>query len=191
MEDPDQDLKATDGERSTAPDFDALVSPEELVRGNRTRDDFLDAVLGLDSPATIDEIANHADHGRDAAKEYLEWFDRMGIVTRVTNSPVTYERNQEYLIWRQVQQLREQYTTDDLLEFLQTETEQDEIYREKFDAESPETVSISAHAADTDRSIESVWDALSAWKTTRRRITLLERALASAPDGTTDRHAAA
>ncbi|WP_336346092.1 DUF7342 family protein [Halalkalicoccus ordinarius] len=191
MEDPDQDLKATDGERSTAPDFDALVSPEELVRGNRTRDDFLDAVLGLDSPATIDEIANHADHGRDAAKEYLEWFDRMGIVTRVTDSPVTYERNQEYLIWRQVQQLREQYTTDDLLEFLQTETEQDEIYRETFDAESPETVSISAHAADTDRSIESVWDALSAWKTTRRRITLLERALASAPDGTTDRHAAA
>lgn len=191
MEDPDQNLKATDGERSTAPDFDALVSPEELVRGNRTRDDFLDAVLGLDSPATIDEIANHADHGRDAAKEYLEWFDRMGIVTRVTNSPVTYERNQEYLIWRQVQQLREQYTTDDLLEFLQTETEQDEIYREKFDAESPATVSISAHAADTDRSIESVWDALSAWKTTRRRITLLERALASAPDGTTDRHATA
>lgn len=191
MEDPDQNLKATDGERSTAPDFDALVSPEELVRGNRTRDDFLDAVLGLDSPATIDEIANHADHGRDAAKEYLEWFDRMGIVTRVTNSPVTYERNQEYLIWRQVQQLREQYTIDDLLEFLQTETEQDEIYRETFDAESPATVSISAHAADTDRSIESVWDALSAWKTTRRRITLLERALASAPDGTTDRHAAA
>lgn len=191
MEDPDQGLKATDGERSTAPDFDALVSPEELVRGNRTRDDFLDAVLGLDSPATIDEIANRADHGRDAAKEYLEWFDRMGIVSRVTNSPVTYERNQEYLIWRQVQQLREQYTTDDLLEFLQTETEQDEIYREEFDAESPETVSISTHAADTDHSIESVWNALSAWKTTRRRITLLERALASAPDGTTDRHAAA
>lgn len=191
MEDPDRGLKATEDERSTAPDFDALVSPEELVRGNRTRDDFLDTVLGLDSPATIDEIADRADHGRDAAKEYLEWFDRMGIVTRVTNSPVTYERNQEYLIWRQVQQLREQYTTDDLLEFLQTETEQDEIYREKFDAESPETVSISAHAVDTDRSIESVWDTLSAWKTTRRRITLLERALASAPDGTTDRHAAA
>lgn len=191
MEEPRQDLKATDDERATTPDFDALVSPEKLVRGNRTRDDFLDTVLGLESPATIDEVADRADHGRDAAKEYLEWFERMGIVTQVTDSPVTYERNQEYLTWRQVHQLREQYTTDDLFGFLQTETEHDQTYREKFDAESPETVSISAHAADTDRSIESVWDALSAWKTTRRRITLLERALASNPDETTDRHAAA
>jgi hypothetical protein len=191
MKEPRQDLKATDDERATAPDFDALVSPEKLVRGNRTRDDFLDTVLGLENPATIDEVADRADHGRDAAKEYLDWFERMGIVTRVTDSPVTYERNQEYLTWRQVHHLREQYTTDDLLDFLQTETEHDRTYRDKFDAESPEAVSISAHAANIDRSIESVWETLSAWKTTRRRITLLERALASDSDETTDRHTAA
>lgn len=191
MKEPRQDLKANDDERATAPDFDALVSPEKLVRGDRTRDDFLDTVLGLENPATIDEVADRADHGRDAAKEYLEWFERMGIVTRVTDSPVTYERNQEYLIWRQVHQLRERYTTDDLLAFLQTETEHAQTYKDEFNAESPETVSISAHAADTDQPIESVWDALSAWKTTRRRITLLERALASEPNETTDRHAAA
>jgi len=72
----------------------ALTPPEELVCGDRTRDDFFDAVLALDSPATANDVAELAGHGVDAAREYLDWFERMGIVTQVTESPATYERNQ-------------------------------------------------------------------------------------------------
>ena len=92
MEDPGSDIKADADER--APDFDALTPSEEVVRGDRTRDDFFDAVLGLDDPTTAGEVAERAGHGVDAAREYLDWFERMGIVTKVTDSPATYERNQ-------------------------------------------------------------------------------------------------
>jgi len=183
MEDPRPEQKADADERRDPPDFDDLAPPEELVSGDRTRDDFFDAVLGLDSPATAGEIADFAGHGVDAAREYLEWFERMGIVTQVTTSPVTYERNQEYLNWRRVQQLRNQYDDEELLSFLEDAVERDESFAEKFDVESPDTVAITAYATDTDRSVEAVWREVSAWKTTRRRISLLERALQTDSEG--------
>jgi len=183
MDDPRTELKADADERRDAPEFDDLVTPEELVSGDRTRDDFFDAVLGLDSPATAGELADLAGHGVDAAREYLEWFERMGIVRKVTDSPATYERNQEYLNWRRVQQLRHQYDDDELLAFLEDAVERDESFAEEFDVTSPDAVAIVARATDTDRSIESVWREVSAWKTTRRRISLLERALQTDTDG--------
>lgn len=177
MEEPRSELTATADEREASPDFESLMPPDELVRGGRTRDDFFDVVLGLDSPTTVTDVADRAGHGVDAAREYLEWFERMGIVTRVTDSPVTYERNQDYLTWRRVQQLRERYTTDELLTFLSAETERDDAFRETFDVPSPNDVPITARASATDRSVEAVWEDVSAWQTTRRRIALLERAL--------------
>ncbi|RLM53720.1 hypothetical protein DVK02_12810 [Halobellus sp. Atlit-31R] len=177
MEEPREELKADAEERAEAPDFEALTPPEELVRGDRTRDDFFDAVLALDSPATAKEVAELAGHGVDAAREYLAWFERMGIVTQVTDSPATYERNQEYLNWRRVQKLRQQYSTDELLDLLKTESERVETLQSEFDVESPDEISITRYASETGHSIENVWERLSAWQTARRRVALLERAL--------------
>ena len=52
MEKPGPEIESSSEEESGAPDFDSLTSPEDVVRGERTRDDFFDAVLGLDEPAT-------------------------------------------------------------------------------------------------------------------------------------------
>ena len=185
MKEPRPELKADDEERQDPPDFDDLVPPAELVSGDRTRDDFFDAVLGLDSPATTSEVADLAGHGIDAAREYLEWFERMGIVTRATDSPATYQRNQEYLNWRRVQHLRDQYDERDLLALLEDAAEQDEAYAEQFGVTAPDAVTITTHATETDRAVETVWQNVSAWKTVRRRIALLERALQTDSDGTT------
>jgi len=135
MEEPHEELKADADERAEAPDFEALTSPEELVRGDRTRDDFFDAVLALDSPATVNDVAELAGHGVDSAREYLEWFERMGIVTQATESPATYERNQEYLNWRRVQKLRQEYATEELLDLLKTESKRAETLEREFDVE--------------------------------------------------------
>ncbi|OYR55437.1 DUF7342 family protein [Halorubrum halodurans] len=189
MKDPRSDVRADTGER--APDFDALTPPEEVVRGDRTRDDFFDAVLGLDDPATASEVADRAGHGVDAAREYLDWFERMGIVTRVTESPATYERNQEYLNWRRVQTLRSEYATEELLDLLRSESERADTLAREFDAESPTTVSITRYAAETDQSIEDIWKQLSSWETARRRVSLLERALTPTSGDATDRESVA
>ncbi|WP_418281631.1 DUF7342 family protein [Halorubrum sp. DTA98] len=177
MEEPSPDIKQDSEKGDNHPDFGALTPPEEVVRGDRTRDDFFDAVLGLDEPATASEVAELAGRGVDAAREYLEWFERLGIVTQVTETPATYRRNQEYLNWRRVQRLQKEYSLDELVTFLEKETEREETYSERFDAESPETVSITATASVTGQSVQDVWEHVSAWKTARRRITLLERAL--------------
>lgn len=190
MDEPHDEITADADERPEAPDFDALTPPDELVRGERTRDDFFDAALALDDPTTVDEVADLAGHGVDAAREYMAWFERMGVVTRVTDSPATYERNGEYLQWRRVQRLRESYTTDELLDFLEAERERDQSYEDEFGVESPESISITGYATETDRPIEDVWEAISAWKTTRRRIVLLERALLAGSDGSADQRTA-
>ncbi|QAY18906.1 DUF7342 family protein [Halorubrum ezzemoulense] len=189
MEDPGSDIQADTDER--VPNFDALTPPEEVVRGDRTRDDFFDAVLGLNDPATAGEVAERAGHGVDAAREYLDWFERMGIVTKVTDSPATYERNQEYLNWRRVQTLRREYATEELLDLLQSESERADALAAEFDAESPTGISITQYAAASDQSIEDVWEQLSSWETARRRVFLLERALTPASGEAIDRESAA
>lgn len=191
MDEPRSELTADADERRDPPDFDGLVPPEELVAGDRTRDDFFDAVLGLDDSATASEVAELAGHGVDAAREYLEWFERMGVVTQVTDAPATYERNQEYLNWRRVQKLRNQYDDDELLGFLDDAVAREESFAAEFDVESPDAVTISVRATETDSSVATVWREVSAWKTTRRRISLLERALKVDSDGTAGKRSVA
>lgn len=182
MDEPEDALKATAEEREERPAFDSLTDPRDLVRGERTRDDFFDAVLGITEPATASEVAERAGHGVDAAREYLDWFERMGIVTQITTSPATYKRNQAYLNWRRIQQLRTEYTAAELVAYLADETAREEAYRESFGVDTPDSVSISAHATTTGKSVEEVWEAVTAWKTTRRRVRLLERALNAETD---------
>ncbi|MDR9380142.1 MAG: hypothetical protein RI560_00495, partial [Natronomonas sp.] len=110
----------------------------------------------------------------------------MGIAIQVTESPATYERNQEYLNWRRVQKLRQEYATEELLDLLKTESERAETLEREFGVESPDAISVSRCASETDRSIEAVWERLSAWQTARRRVTLLERALATESGGSAD-----
>lgn len=170
------------GDEGQPPDFETLPPPEKILRGEHTRDDFFDAVLALHSPATTVEVAELAGHSVDAAREYLEWFERMGIVTQVTDSPATYQRNQDYLNWRRVHRLRTQYPPHDLLTFLEEQAARAGGYAEEFGVESPDEIAITAYAAETGTSIEDVWERVSAWHTTRRRITLLERALRNRSD---------
>lgn len=188
MDEPDTTLRADSEERSDAPDFDALVSLDELVSGDRTRDDFFDAVLQLDDPATVEEVAKLADHGRDAAREYLEWFVRMGIVKQVGDSPATYRLNREYLTWRRVQRIRDEHDPEELIKHFEVETKRERDFASQFGVERPGQVRLSEYTETTDTSIEDAWMQLSAWRTTRRRITLLERALATTDEPHTDQH---
>lgn len=177
MQTPPDDLKADPTERETLPAFETLLPPEAIVRGERTRDDLFDAVLQVHDPATVTEIAGLAGHGPDATREYLEWFERMGIVKQVGTSPATYRLNREYLIWRRVERVREEYAPTEIIDHLATEADRESEFAAAFDAESPEQVRLTEYATETGQSIEDAWQQLSAWRTTRRRIAILEQAL--------------
>jgi hypothetical protein len=174
---PDDVRRAAADER--APDFDAWDAPADLTSGDRTRDDFLDVALQLREPTLISEIAERADRGEDAAREYMAFFESLGIVRSLTGRPTRYQVNRRYLRWRRVERLRNEYTEAELIERLTGIDDIVEAYREQFDASSPTDVSLTHHADETGRDTESVWNDLSDWKTAVARRALLEAALQS------------
>ncbi|WP_340097962.1 DUF7342 family protein [Salinibaculum salinum] len=186
MKEPADNLKI-DSNAGERPDFDSLRPPEDLVRGERTRDDFFDAVLQLDEPATVRGVADLAGHGTDAAREYLDWFERIGIVVQTGTEPATYRLNREYLAWRRSQEIRAQFDTKEIVTRLAEQRERAQELAAEFDGDSPEKVSLADYADEADVPIEAAWERLSEWQTVRRRVELLDRAVSAADGSTADR----
>ena len=156
------------------PEFDAWESPEELLKGGPTRERMLDVVLQVREPTKVSVIAKRADCDTETARDYLEWFTEMGIVRELSGRPIRYERNNSYLKWRSVEQIRQQYSEAEIVERLKETVDAAEKYRERFDAASPDEVSL----VDTsgEESVEEIWEAVSEWKTLEERAALLDAA---------------
>jgi hypothetical protein len=176
MEAPPEDIRRA-AKDEDKPDFDSWERPEDLVTGTRTRDDFLDVALQLREPTPISEIADRADRGEDAAREYMQFFESIGVVREFTGRPTRYQVNRNYLRWRRVDKLRNEYTQSELIERLTKMDEQIQEFREQFDVDSPADVSLTQHAERTGRGTEAVWMDLGEWKSAETRRALLEAAL--------------
>ena len=98
----------------------------------------------------------------------------MGMVREFSGRPVRYERNESYLRWRRVEQIRTSLSVDEIVSELTNVLDAVKEYREQLDAEPLEAVSLVD--ASRDNAIEEVWEALSTWKTLERRATLLDAA---------------
>lgn len=156
------------------PDIDELESPESLLKGGPIRERLLDVVTGLRIPTKVSDIADLADCDTETARDYLEWFNEMGMVHRHNGRPVRYERNDAYFQWRRIDRIREDYSEQEIVEALSDAIEQIEDYREQFDADDPDAVSLVD--ASRNMATEAAWEALSEWKTLERRAALLDAA---------------
>jgi hypothetical protein len=156
------------------PDSDELESPESLLTGGPIRERVLDVVTGLRTPTKVSNIADHADCDTETARDYLEWFNEMGMVHRHDGRPVRYERNDAYFQWRRINRIRDEYTDQEIVEALSDAIDQIEHYREQFDADNPDDVSLVE--ASRDMATEDAWEALSEWETLERRAALLDAA---------------
>lgn len=86
-------------------DLNELESPDSLFTGGPIRDRLLDIVTGIRVPTKVSDIADLADFAdcdTETARDYLEWFDEIGMVYRPDGHPVRYERNDAYFHWRPV-----------------------------------------------------------------------------------------
>jgi len=156
------------------PDFDDWDTPEKVFKGGSTKERMLDVVVQLREPEKVSRVADRADCDTETARDYLEWFASMGMVREVSGRPVRYARNESYLQWRRVEQIREQYTETEIVEALTETLEAVEQYRERFDADSPSNVSLVD--ASREVAVEEAWSALSEWMTLERRASLLDAA---------------
>ncbi|MDZ7687542.1 MAG: hypothetical protein U5J64_02260 [Halobacteriales archaeon] len=187
MTDADTEMEPPE-ERKTEdepPTFD-WDKPSEVVSGDRTRDDFLDVALQLREPTSVSEIAERAGRGEDSAREYMRFFEGIGVVERVTDSPEQYRVNREYLRWRQVGRIRDRHSSGEIAEMLSGVTDRIDGYRDEFDAETPSEVSVVEHAEEHDEDVESVWRRLSDWRTDIERSRLLDEAIRRKDDGAED-----
>ena len=127
--------------------------------------------LQLYEPASVSAIAERASCAPDTARRHLKRLADIGVVERVSESPLTFARNESYFEWRLRNRL-EALSRDELHDRLAELTERESAFRERFDAESPTDVDALDHAAYDD--VETVWLALSEWHTVRERIDRLD-----------------
>lgn len=158
----------------STPDLDDIESPDVLLKGGSIRERLLDVVIGLQTPTKVSDIADFADCDTETARDYLEWFDEMGLVHRHDGRPVRYERNDAYFQWRRIDRIGDEYSEREIIEALSDTIDQIEAYRERFDVDGPDAVSLVE--ASRDMATEDAWEALSEWKTLERRAALLDAA---------------
>ena len=164
---------AYDGDGST-PDRSAFESPDTLLTGGSIRERLLDTLITIRTPTKVSTIADRADCDTETARDYLAWFAEMGMVRRYDGRPVRYERNDAYFEWRRINQIREEYSEAELVDLLSDVIDEIDTYRDRFDADSPDEVSLVDASRTT--STEAAWEALSEWETLERRAALLDAA---------------
>ncbi|MFO8115059.1 MAG: hypothetical protein R6U01_06815 [Halorubrum sp.] len=168
------------GEESPS-DLGELESPDTLLKGGPIRERLLDIVVGLRTPTKVSTIAERADCNTETARDYLEWFDDMGMVHRHNGRPVRYERNDAYFQWRRINQIREEYSEQEIVDALDDTLNQIEDYRAQFDATHPDKVSLVDATQEQNLSTEAAWEALSEWETLEQRAALLDAARRNNP----------
>ncbi|MGQ3330398.1 DUF7342 family protein [Halorubrum sp. FL23] len=171
---------AYNGEESTL-NLEELESPDTLLRDGPIRERLLDVVVGVRTPTKVSTIARRADCGTETARDYLEWFDEMGMVHRHNGRPVRYERNDAYFQWRRIDQIREEYSEQEIVDALDDTLKQIEDYRAQFDATHPDEVSLVDATQEQNLSTEAAWEALSEWESFEQRATLLDAARRNNP----------
>ncbi|MFC6734394.1 MULTISPECIES: hypothetical protein [unclassified Haladaptatus] len=156
------------------PNFDEWESPDEILKAGPIRERMLDVIVQLREPTKVSTVAERVDCDTETARDYLQWFAEMGIVHELSGRPVRYERNESYLKWHRVEQLRQQYSEAAIVEQLTDTLDAIDAYRDRFGVESPGEVSFVD--ASRERSVEDTWEAVSNWQTLEERATLLDAA---------------
>lgn len=157
-----------------APDFDAWEAPEQLFEGQSTKERMLDVIMQLRDPTKVAVIAERAGCDTETARTYLEWFADLGIVRTYAGRPVRYERNESFLRWRRIEQIRQQYSDEEIVDELQEVLDGIQAYQDRFGVETSEQVSLQEASKET--TVEDAWDALSEWQTLEQRADLLDAA---------------
>jgi hypothetical protein len=114
----------------------------------------------------------------------MRFFAELGVVERVTEGPEQYRVDRDYLRWRRVRRVKQQYTPDEIAGMLSETSDAIDGYQEEFDVESPDRVPVSEYAEENDMDVEEVWRRVSGWKTEINRRRILDEALKAAEEKT-------
>ncbi len=143
-----------------------------------------ETVLGTTEYVSVGTVAQRATCSETAARGALEQLVEMGIAERRDSRPAVYRRNGSYTTWRRVESLAEEHDTETLRVRLADLVDEEQSLRDQFDAPEPDAVSTANLPVGDHEAVERRWEALSEWRTVRRDIRVLRRAVERA--GATD-----
>jgi len=144
-----------------------------------------DVLVGTYDPATAKEFGEWADCSTNGARRALEQLAEMGIADRTDTRPATYRRNASYFRWKRIETLAREHSPSDLRERVEELIEQDRAFQEEYGVPEPDAV-VGGETADHEV-IHERWEDLAEWRTVRRDITVLERAIHRAESEQDDR----
>ncbi len=136
-----------------------------------------DVVLGTQTFRTAQEVADRAECSETGAREALEQLVEMGIARRQEGRPARYRRNDAYLTWKRVESLARDHDPATLRERVEALVEEDAAFQERFGVPDPDALTGDDLETNDHDTVHERWDALSEWRTVRRDIRVLRRAV--------------
>ncbi|WP_343749223.1 DUF7342 family protein [Halarchaeum salinum] len=127
-----------------------------------------EGAMALTAPTPVREIAERADCATAEVRPHLEWLVERGILEKATDDPAHFVRNEAYVEFRRITELRREFETPEAI------ADAIEKYRERerdlaafFEVASPDDVVL----ADVDsEDLDEVYDRLSEWRAITRRL---------------------
>lgn len=145
--------------------------------GRTTFQRVYDVLLGTQTFQTAENVADRADCSETAARDALEQLAEMGVAERRDGRPAGYRRNESYLTWKRVETLAREHAVEELRERVDELIREDEAFQEEYGVPDPDAVSTADVAVDDHESLHERWDDLTEWRTVRRDVRVLRRAV--------------
>lgn len=136
-----------------------------------------DVLAGTTESETAQQFAERASCSENGARRALEQLVEMGIADQSGDRPVRYRRNPSYFRWKRVETLAREHSPNDLRERLDDLLETDRAFQDAYGVPDPDAVVVADESVDDHDAIHDRWDDLTEWRTVRRDLTLIQRAL--------------
>lgn len=157
-----------------------MSDPDAAARWQDDRTTFqrlYDVLVGSQSFRTAQEFAERAACSETAARGALEQLSEMGIAERRDGRPAGYRRNGSYLRWKRVEALAGEHGAEELQDRLEDLLAEDAAFQEEYGVPEPDAVSTADLPVDDHDGLHERWEDLSEWRTVRRDVRILRRAV--------------
>ena len=152
-------------------------SADGWVEGRTTFQRVYDVLVAAEAFIAAAAVAERARCSETAAREAAEQLVEMGIVERRAGRPARYRRNAAYLRWRRVESLARGHGATELRDRLAALIEEDRRFQERYGVPGPDAVGTADLATDDEEAVFERFEALGEWRTVRRDIRILRRAI--------------
>jgi len=136
-----------------------------------------DGLVGSQTFLTAQEFANRADCSERAARKALKQLSEVLIAERQDGRPVRYRRNESYVRWKRAESLARESSPEEFRERIDELITEDNAFQEQYAIPYAEAVTTTDLPVDDHEGVSGRWENLNEWRTVRRDIRVLRRAV--------------